>query len=721
MKNIAIRRLHLIPAPQGGGVSAKQKLVVLSELAQLGVRVANPEILDETSEAFFLDYSALLQTIAALRGGDVEYVPLFVGFPEGIPDDDVYFAKRVMGYLGNVFEIFKDGEVLESGVRVPEWLFELRQFGADPITQMQSKSLWERAKGLVQARKDDRHTEWLDFELVRADEIAGRLREWLKRCVYAKSSIKESLHADIRELLHYFGADALDFEHIVMKENQALVLRLLWEDGREEEAVKLTKTATDILRLFAALTATDVSLATPVKFPKLSRRQRRIVLSGLDAASSLADDLQRYRGLWLELGRYIHPGEYRRQYPRAAAAFDALRNGTITTYNARTEALLRGDDVVATLRHLAQRPGVLGRKLHELLRRFPGREGVIIDAFATMAGSMSAKNLLVLKSYFSTINDDDVRTVINKRGKIKVLPNNAKDALSEDTLTSLDEVLAQALTAALSDRDSWAGKKVWIDPQLETYTVPLAQRAASDGLVSVGRGTRIPVELDKVLRLFVYWKQSSARTDLDLSVIQFDADFQYLGHVSYTNLSDSGIAHSGDIQSAPHGAAEFIDITLDKIAPNVRYLATQVYRYAGEAFADMCCHSGWMLRSDVNADYKTFDIKTVANKFDLNGRGAYCVPLVVDLKQREMIMTDLYMGTKAFHNNVEGAYGDVALAAREIARFTATRPTMQLLAEAHCRARGGDLCADPSAEITFGLRGCTYNATDVETVLSELL
>src|SRR5690606_1324683 len=156
-------------------------------------------------------------------------------------------------------------------------------------------------------------------------------------------------------------------------------------------------------------------------------------------------------------------------------------------------------------------------------------------------------------------------------------------------------------------------------------------------------------------------------------------------------------------QSGPHGAAAFIDITLAKVAPEVRYLATQVYRYAGDAFADMLCHAGWMVRSRVDANYKSFDIKTVENKFDLKGRDGYCVPLVVDLQAGEIILTDLYMGSKAFFNNVEGAHGNVAMASREIARFTTTRPTMNTLARTHAEARGAVLIEHRDADITFGL------------------
>ncbi len=721
MKTIALKRLHLVTVPKGTGMTPARRVVLQAELAKMGYRLTNPELLEKASDTFFLDYGDCVRTLQHMRGGDVAYVPLFTGFPDQVPDDDEYFAQRIVGYLGNAFQMFPDGITLENGMVVPRWLFDVGQFGADPISQMQTKTLWQRAKEKMGGKKADAHVEWIDLRLVWADEVEGALQEWLEHVLFAKSSVREELHPDVAEVMGVTGVGWLDFEQVVMKETRALVLKLFWQADRLDEVAQLATGPTDVLRLFAALTETDVSLAGPIRFPKLSRKQRRLVLQILESAGNLAEDLQRYRGLWLELGRYAHPGEYQNRYPRTAQAFDALRNGKVETFAGRTETLMRRSEAGSVLAHLSKRPGELGRKVHELMRRFPQRSEAIEGAFGKAATRMTVKNLLVLKAYFASINEQPFRTVINKRGKIKVLPNNALRALSAEQLDGIRGVIEGALVRQLATRESWEGKTVWVDPQLARYTVPLQQRAASDGLLAVGRGSRLVVDLDKVLRLFVYWKQTARRTDLDLSVIQFDEAFNYVGHVSYTNLASGGIVHSGDLQSAPHGAAEFVDITLKKVDPNTRYLATQVYRYAGEGFAQMQCHAGWMVRSKVDGTYKSFDLKTVSNKFDLNGTGGYCVPHVVDLEKGEIIMTDLYMGAKAFHNNVEGAYGNVAMAAREIANFTETRPTMKGLAELHVAARGGTLVGQVPADITFGLSDCTYNASDVEGVLSNLL
>lgn len=697
----------------------RHRFVMHAEFAKLGFRLRNPELLDACSAELLLGHTERIHALRALRGGDVDYVPLFLDFPNDVPDQDEYFVRRVLGYLSNVVD--PSGKMLTDATDIPVWLFELRQFGANPITQMQEPSLFERARNMLRTRKADESVEWMDLHLGYEDQVRKELQQWLFATLCAKSSIKEELHADLGLLLSELGIEGLQLDQIAMKENAALVMRMLWETQQIESLQALARSATDVLRLMAALTDSDVSLARPIRFPRLTRGQRRTVLRLLERAGDIREDLHRYRGLWLALGKSIHVGEYRRTFPSVVQSFDALRNGEIESFDAVTERLMGLDRADAVLEHLATRPGVFGRKIHEVLRRFDGERSTVLAAFDGVAQKMTVKHLLVLRSYFATINARERRTVINKRGKIKVLPNNANNALGRQSLEALDEHLHAALLRKLSAHDDWSDKRVWVDPALKDYTVPLQQRAASDGLITVGRGSRLPVDFSKVLRLFVYWKQASSRTDLDLSVIQFDAGFKYAGHVSYTNLAAGGIVHSGDLQSAPHGAAEFVDITLDRVDRNVRYLAVQVYRYAGDTFAEMDCHAGWMCRDRVDGSYASFDIKTVANKFDLNGTGGYCVPLVVDLHERCIIATDLFMGTKAFHNNVEGSHGAVAAACREIADFVHTRPTMLQLAQLHREARGAVPGDRDAADVRFGLQGCDYNALDVERVLSELL
>ena len=723
MKTIALTRLNILAAPAGAGLSTTQKVKLLTELAEMGYRIINPTKLDAISEAFLLDYKHLFQALTIKRGGDKTHVPLFKDFASNRVNDVSYFAKRVYGYILNDANIISDSVMLSNGTAVPKWLFEVYNFGADPITQMQSEDLFNLAEDEEFVKQGDAHTEWIDLKLATDMEVAKALFKFYENIVYSKSSIKEELHADLLRLIDFFGTGNLDASRIVFKETKALLLKVLWNAQRYTEVAGLTYSAKDVLRMFAAVTDTDVSLVQPIKFPKMNRKARKVILGVLENAVNLAEDVKNYEGLWLQIGRYLHPTEYAKRYPKTAKVFDALRNGKIATFASVTEKLIAQQKAGALINHLQAKPGMLARKLHELLRKFPFESVDILRAFEQNAETLQLKNVLIMKSYFQTINTDTHRTVINKKGKIKVLENNAEKALTPVVVQKVMAVLDRIALRLLHNKETWDAKKVWIDQNLRNYTVPLQQRAASDGILTVGRGTRIDVDFDKVLRLFIYWKEASRRTDLDLSVMQMDADFKYVGHVSYTNLSSNGIMHSGDIQSAPLGAAEFVDITLTKLKSNVKHLAVQVLRYCGNAFEEMDCHAGWMMRSMVSPDVKTFDIKTVANKFDLNGKGSYAIPLVVDIANKQMVICDLFVNGKALHNNVEGSFENITLICSQIANFVKSKPTMLELASKNAIARNAWFVEEKEdADITIGLTAdCTYNALDVEHVLAELI
>ncbi|MGH1334514.1 MAG: TerD family protein [Aureispira sp.] len=723
LPTIALNRMNIILYPLGRGLTSRQKMAVVAELANLGYRLENPARLQEVDASFLDTFPSTLQLLAKKRGAEVQYVPLFNNFPEQTPADEDYLNKRFYGFLANVLQDTKNNVRLDNGVLVPRWLFDLDEFGADPITQTQSLELWEKAAAVQQEKKEDGHVEWITLELVAATNLEAMLQGYLQQLLYAKASIPEYLHVDIRSLLSHFGMTSVDASKVVFKETKAWLGRYCWEQKDWEGFTALHQTATDVLRSLAAITDSDVSLSQPIKFPSLPRPARRAILTVLERSSGTAENLLQYKGLWLALGRYLHPGAQANRFPRTAEVFDQLRNGKLITFEGHTEQLLAANALLPVLEHLVKRPGVFLRRLHELLRRFQANYVTILKYLAPSIEAVTLKNLLVLESYFEHINDAKYRSVVNKKGKMIVLDNNSYKTLAPEVVAAVLSLLRDGIQQQLAVRESWAEEKVWIDPNLVHYTLPLQQRKSSEGLLTLGRGSRVAVDLSKVLRLFVYWKQVAIRTDLDLSIALYNADFKLINQVSYTNLSAMGAVHSGDLQDGLLGAAEFIDIDLKKVSKATAYVSVQIYRYAGESFAQMACHAGWMWREKVNSNYKSFDIKTVANKLDLNGVGSYSIPFMVDIAQEQIIYTDLYVNGLNKRNAIETSVHSLEITASELAQFTQQRPTFFQLAKVHALARQASLVETAEeASITFGTsKAHTYNILQTEQVLSELI
>jgi stress response protein SCP2 len=704
---IGLNRAKLLAVNPKSGTSKKLRAIFLAELANLGYRIENPELLNDS---VFENFDLIIDTLTKMKGGDVKYVPLFSGFPNKVDyDNDVLIAT-----FGGLIDRF--------GYNLFDWIVGIENF--DGLISSRSQTDEELAEGIAdqESRKSDKHTEWTTLKV--SNDIEGDVRKYLAGNLYAKSSIKETLKDDIEFLIGHYGLEFLDASKVVFKEIKSYVMKYLWNKGDYATLSKFVGTPTDILRMFAAITDSDISLAENIKFPKLSRPQRRFVLENIEKCSNIAENLNAYKGLWLSLGRYIHPGEYRSKFPKTFKAFDTLRNDKVPTYNGLLENAIKKGDLNTVLSLASKRPGIFGRKLHEILDVFSSKTGVIRE-FKKVADQLELKNLLVLEKYFETINDSEYRTVINKKGRVIVFPNDKKGKLSKERIEKLNKAIKEAIVSKVtsSPLEFEEGTKVWIDPALRSYVVPLSLRKQSDGLMNISRGTRISFDKTKTLRLFNYWKESSRRTDFDTSLIEFDKDMNYKGHVSYTRLNGEGISHSGDITSAPNGASEFIDIDMTKLKSDVKYLAIQVYKYSGESFTQVeKSYAGWMVRDKDKAGRKTFDIKTVANKFNMVGKGAYAIPMIVDVESGEIIYVDLYMNGQNSLNRVEGAVNNVSTVAREIVKMVDTKPNMLDLITYQVNASNAELVEDKEeATVTYGIDGCTHSVDRVDEILAELL
>jgi stress response protein SCP2 len=244
--------------------------------------------------------------------------------------------------------------------------------------------------------------------------------------------------------------------------------------------------------------------------------------------------------------------------------------------------------------------------------------------------------------------------------------------------------------------------------------MPFAARSSNKNSMMLTRGTRLPLkEKLETLRLFVYWKGR----DVDLSSFMMTEDFEYITHISYTNLwnrdrkGDMIAVHSGDITNAPHGASEFIDINvaaLQKCYPTARYVAMNVYSFSQIPFKDIeVCFAGVMEREDADSG-EIFEPATVKIKSDIDGNSVNTLPLLVDLKTREVIWVDLKSDSYGF--NIEMTRKGIVMASKAIA--TSKIPTVYDVLLANVHARGGEYVDTPVDENGLLLNDVTIFAVD---------
>ena len=663
MNEIALRRLQcwLHTAKEK---DILQEKALAFELGQLGFWLENICEFTSIGRAEFVENLAVLQ---AMRGSDVQYVPLFSHFPDDLPNDETYLAQRILSiFFGqNTFS-------------------DLSRFGADPATQRQRPDLWQQAAEVQAKRFNDSQVEWISLSLVSWQAGKRRLARWASDLIYQTTPVKEALWQDIFDVLSCCRVE-VDVEKIVVKETLARLAAHEWQLWDK----LIVRTPTDLLRMFAFMCGQDVSLSEQVdlKGLRFSKVQRRIILAFLNQCSSLAENLLLYKRLWISLSRWLHPGDYAKRFPKVVRAFDDLRNDRVKSF----DSVVVNAAPTERVGLLLSRPSLLLRKLSWLLKETSPES--VAEAVMSLHQNVEQIPLPLLLSAYCALDYEGSRVVINKQGNPHTV--KARGAIGETlgVMRSLESLILEKLRG----KKEWT--TVWIDPAIDKLILPFQARKQSDGLLNLARGSRISIGDTEVIRLFVYWHQQQKETDLDLSAMLLNANFKYISHVAWNQYGEGKeIAHSGDIVTAPLGAAEFIDIRLASVQG--AYLVPTVLRYRGEPFPLLkTCYAGWMNRRDVGSDMKSFDARTVVEKVEVNRGGKLWIPFVLDIAAGELVFVDLYsQGARTVERNEH--FPELTAG---IANYWRAKPTFGQLARWYAKANDANVVDRDIAATTIGM------------------
>ena len=599
----------------------------LTTLRALGYRLSDParEAITSPEQAW-----ALVNAAACLSSGSpsAEYRPFYPDFPVQVrsASEAALLVNAALHYLGDVV-----------GVRI---LPDYRPSPREPLPG-DDGALTEL--GLATAQ---------DLERIVADLAAQA------------TPFSAQDRADLTALRD-FGPEAAP--RVAVKENLA-VLTVTFSDLDFSASYR---TVTDVLRLAVAMAGGDVSLAEPCRFPSFSRAQRRRLLGLLDAVGHVqdsrdsAEEMARRCERWKRLARHLRPGDYARRFPRAAALLRQVASGDAEAgFTSRLEEALVRRDVEGALRLLTTRPGVFARRLNHLLRLCvddAARERVVAE-FARVAPEVSLPVLVRLWEYFSSPGPDALpwRVVAIKAAtgtKTTLIPSTRRPGPA-------DAAVVRAVEEALRQRKRLG--RVAVDQGLyEGYTAPVGLRSASPGMRTAGRGTRLPLPEGETIRFFLHWRDlpeappeapgpagpaaaedRDTRVDLDLSAFFVSEDFTRTEQIAYYNLRSTAAVHSGDLTSAPDGAAEFIDVTLaEALRQGWRYVVMTVHSFSHHRLSEVPeCWAGAMTRGADPQSGEVFEASTVMQRLDLVSPTFNATPFVIDLAERRLIWWDLPVG-----------------------------------------------------------------------------
>ena len=629
------------------------------------------------AKSFEAFYKSLLKSVRELKGAHHVWRPLYPNFP-----DEVVQARAADLFLNAVrhyasFGQWRPDEKAARSVGAAEAARRVNLRTIDLGTQEDFLNIFVQLAGarssLSQQDKDD--ADWF------VRQYGGKVYGWMP-------------------------------EQFVSKENLAVLggsLMRAEEPGAQAFMETHFKTATDVLRLAVAWSKGDVSLAVPSKFAPMKRPMRRWLMAMLDRCGSVAEDMARRPEVFKRLGEVLHPGEYAKRFPAACASFDAVRKGERPKgFNHHLERQLGEHAIDEALALLPTRPGDFARRLDHVLRIAPQPQEVLA-AFGAVAEKASTAVLLQAMVHFRNRNDrrepgesSSLRSFFPKGETANVFAAKDQRApLSQDVAAQAAALCEEALLRRFAGLPALGRSHV--DPMLRNYLVPFSQRSASKALRTLVRGSRLPMPDAAIVRLFLWWKNGRSRTDIDLSAALYDANFKYVNVLAYYNLRDYGGVHSGDIVDAPEGAAEFIDVDLQKLRKKgVRYVVSSINSYTTQAFCDLPeCFAGWMARESAGSR-EIFEPSTVIDTVDIASDTTICLPTIFDLEARELIWADIALRKHPSWNNLENNLSGVSLMLRSLVGLV--KPDLYTLFMLHARARGQLVDATGDADTVFGLQ-----------------
>lgn len=644
MNEILLRRKNKVILGIGTAKVANDRCIttIMKNIEELGYTFSR-EVFDvlrtysvnELTE-FYLELKAALMK---LKGANVVYMPMYADFPKGVMD--AHFSEL---YINAMVHYWSDGILYPKNHR---------------------------------KRVNDR-LPLFDETKVKVLQLGSEadVRQIFDNICTSRTSISRTDREDIAYLFETENMKLPD--NIPHKENAAYISALYLQKNplaRVSGLRKYIKTATDVLRLVTAMSDGDVSLAENTRYKSFTRRQRRMIMELLSGCPNIEGDMLRYKERWIRIGERIHPSEfdcsrYTLEYDRAINAFDKLRNNRkIETFAGKVEFDLAYGEYESALAELVKRPGELARRLDQLLR--VAHKESVIRSFASVAEKVSTPVLLQVREHFlHRAEQADVRVFFPKGSLAKCHSerNNLPD-IDERYCQEVVRICENALVKIYGQREPMG--KVYLSEDYRNYVVPFSQRSASKAMKTIVRGSRLPMDSQtNAVRAFIWWTNmdkcdfesyDSGRIDIDLSAAIFDENWNYMEHVSYTNLKSAKYkaCHSGDIVNGGpvdgDGVSEFLDVDVDSVVRcGARYVVYQVYSFTCQTYADMP-HAmfGWMERADVNSG-EIYEPKMVEQKLDLTAGSMVCIPVIFDCVKREFIWCDMNMSLSGIHANIGG-------------------------------------------------------------------
>lgn len=563
----------------------------------------------------------ITECINDVMGVKLNWAPLVKGW--NVPTGES-LADHLITWIANIFgkEAGFKGTTLPCGHLIPEGTFPIERYNGCPFCGTPFETADFVYKGQASKLKELRLFTIEDMKHVFASLLASTTP--------LDGTQKDSLEQLLREFS--LPEDA----NITMKETAMLVIKLLVEQNKADEASKLLKTPTDVLRYLWYEKTGYVQIIEPKTLVAHARKLYFHMWGPLDRGADAAKDMKRKlmlkydrkaclrvalwlnaipltarqaaenmnpkRGMWVRMIRALRLGEYSRKngFDHLAEILDVFYKQDYSTWQGRVDKARSENDADVTLALLKERPGLFARCLFASMLRFGSDK--VLAAFEEIADKMPARLLLSLgnaaESYFDPKEVRLARPITGVTHQIE--PNKLLALYDDEARKAMTEAVNDLYKASMARRfavQQTEAKTIFIDPAMYNIPVSVGDRSATIQDASCAlMGTRFPVEGDAV-RLFLQWGKGlhAQHLDMDLSARVTLPNGQ-IAECAYYNLTCVGAKHSGDIRSIPEmvGTAEYIELSLPELeAAGAVYVTFTCNAYSTGALSPNLV-VGWM-------------------------------------------------------------------------------------------------------------------------------
>ena len=531
----------------------------------------------------------ITECINDVMGVELNWASLVKGWD--VPTGET-LADHLITLLANIFgeEAGFKGTTLPCGHLIPEGTFPIERYNGCPFCGTPFETADFVYKGQASKLKE--------LRLFTASDMERVFTSLLSSATPLDATQKDSLEQLLREFP--LPEDA----GIAMKETAMLVIKLLVEQGKADEASALLKTPTDVLRYLWYEKTGYVQIIEPKTLIAHARRLYYHMWGPLDQSTDAAKDMKerlmlKYdrkaclrvakwlnaipmtarqaaenmnpkRGMWVRMIRALRLGEYSRKkgFDHLAEILDVFYKQDFSTWQGRVDKACQANDADKTLDLLKERPGMFARCLFATMLRFGSDK--VLAAFDETADKLPARLLLSLGNaadqYF---NPKEVRMARPITGVPRqIQPNKLLALYGDDDREAMAQAVNDLYKTSMERRfamQKTEAKTIYIDPSLYHIPVSVGDRTTTIQDTSCAlMGTRFPVEGDAV-RLFLHWGKGlhAQPLDMDLSARIVLSNNKVL-ECAYYSLTCVGATHSGDIRHIPEmvGTAEYIELSL---------------------------------------------------------------------------------------------------------------------------------------------------------------